>query len=158
MKHLHIALVTVFLILVSKTESRAQSYKNAIGIRVGNFNGLSFKTMTRENRSVDLNLAFNSSSDYSYVRFTGLYEFYSPTELTPGLFWYAGPGASIGSKRNKRLDSSNLLLSVNGVLGLDYKFASDPINLSLDWVPFLEVTPDAALDMGSLGLSIRYTF
>jgi len=51
-------------------------------------------------------------------------------------------------------------LGIMGALGLDYKFADAPINLSLDWVPTFVIGEGAyngfRADMGAL--SVRYTF
>lgn len=180
MKQLIIAFFTIILFLSTGIETKAQSCKHggvrwggtdnsipllncfcakhAVGVRLGIGNGITYKTFIAEHRAVDFSLYFSSGRDYSTFRLTGLYEIHTNTDITPGLLWYYGGGASVGSRRSKRIDTSDTLLSVNGVVGLDYKFERAPINLSLDWQASVEVVPSAKLDLGGLSLAIRYTF
>jgi len=138
--------------------SKAQGYDNAIGGRFGAANGITFKTTLGENKMLDLIANFRSNNNYKYFRVTGLYEVYLPIPEARGLNWYYGGGASIGSVTRKWDDSSDLYLSLDGVLGLDYKFADAPINLSLDWKPAIQLTPDTDFDASGVGLSLRFTF
>jgi hypothetical protein len=52
------------------------------------------------------------------------------------LKWYIGPGAHVGLY--KVLNDAKTYFGVDGVVGLDYKFANLPLNLSLDWQPAFE--------------------
>jgi len=150
---------TAGILLVSTSVTNAQqTYKNALGGRLGTANGITFKTFVDSDRALDFILNFQSKKDYSYFRFTGLYEIHNPINNAPGLRWYYGPGATIGNVRYKPLDQSDLLISIDGVLGLDYKFDGAPINLSLDWKPAIEVTPNTEFNAEGIGLSIRFTF
>ena len=158
MKKIFLSLFTIILFLSTITETKAQSYKHAVGVRLGTGNGVTYKTFIAEHSALDFSLDFSTGGDYSTFRLTGLYEFHADTDITPGLLWYYGGGASVGSRRNKRLDTNDTLLSADGVVGLDYKFERAPINLSLDWQASMEVTPSAKLDLGGLSLSIRYAF
>ncbi len=158
MKQLIIALFTTILFLSVGTETKAQSYKNAIGVRLGACNGLTFKTWLAESRAVDLSLNYIYGSEYSTYCLTGLYEVHMNTNILPHLLWYYGGGGSLGSKRHKNVDNGKLFISIDGVIGLDYKFEKEPINLSLDWKPAVQFAPLALFDGGGLNLSIRYTF
>lgn len=158
MKQLITTLFTVILFLSTRIETQAQTYKHAVGVRLGTGNGVTYKTFIAQHKALDFSLDFSSGSDHSTFRLTGLYEIHSDTGITPGLFWYYGGGASLGARRNKRIDTNDLLLSVDGVIGLDYKFERVPINLALDWQASVELAPSAELDLGGLSLSIRYTF
>ena len=51
-----------------------------------------------------------------------------------------GGGASVGSYKQRDFDS-DLFLSAEGVLGLDYKINGAPLNLTIDWRPRLELNP-----------------
>jgi len=153
--------LTMIATLAIQFSSKAQGYDNAIGGRFGAANGVTFKTTLGENKMLDIIANFRSNNGYKYFRVTGLYEIYNPINDAPGLNWYYGIGGSIGSVKYKYgpyESSSDLYLSVDGVLGLDYKFADAPINLSLDWKPAIQLTPDTDFDASGVGLSLRFTF
>jgi hypothetical protein len=159
MKKLLFTLIAVAgLFTMSATNANAQEYKNAIGGRFGSYNGVSFKTGLNKGAMLELIGNFRSNSGYSWVQLTGLYEVYNPIGGAPGLNWYYGGGASIGSVKTKHTDNSDIYLGANGVLGLDYKFNGAPINLSLDWIPTLRLTPDTDFYSGDIGLGVRFTF
>lgn len=159
MKKIVLLCLTAGIILFAQTESKAQqTYKNAIGGRLGTANGITYKTFISGDRALDFILNFRSNNNYSTFRFTGLYEIHDNINNAPGLRWYYGPGATVGSRKFKSNDNSDLLVSIDGVLGLDYKFDGAPINLALDWKPAIEVTPNTEFDAEGFGLSIRFTF
>ncbi|WP_231464493.1 MULTISPECIES: hypothetical protein [unclassified Pedobacter] len=158
MKKLFTILCCTALFALATTSVKAQDYKNAIGGRFGSYNGVSFKTALSSNTKLELIGNFRSNRNFSWAQLTGLYEVYNPIGGAPGLKWYYGGGASVGSVKNKAFDSSDIYLGLNGVLGLDYKFKGAPINLSLDWIPTLRVTPDTDFYSGDIGLGVRFTF
>ncbi|WP_026897817.1 hypothetical protein [Daejeonella oryzae] len=159
MKKLLLLSITAFIILLSQTESQAQqTYKNALGGRFGEANGVTFKTFVNNQDALDFILNFQSRGNYSYFRLTGLYEVHKPFANAQGLRYYYGAGGTLGQRKDKRNDDSDLLASIDGVLGLDYKFDEAPINVSLDWKPALVVTPYTEFDARGLGLSVRFTF
>jgi hypothetical protein len=143
---------------IGATNANAQSYKNAIGGRFGSANGVSFKTGLNKGAMLELIGNFRSNSGVTYANLTGLYEVYNPINGAEGLNWYYGAGATIGSYKVKHGGGSDVYLSANGVLGLDYKFNGAPINLSLDWVPALQLTPSTGFWGGDVGLGVRFTF
>jgi len=157
--------LTVIALFAIQSSSKAQGYDNAIGIRLGVSNGITFKTTLGENKMLDLIADYRSTDGSKYFRVTGLYEIYNPINNVPGLNWYYGFGASIGSV-NYRYDygyvehdnSRDLYLAAEGVLGLDYKLTGTPIDFSLDWKPALQLAPDAHFDTSGVGLSVRFTF
>jgi len=138
--------------------TKAQGYQNAIGGRFGAANGVTFKTSLGDNKMLDLIANFRSNNSYNYFRVTGLYEVYKPISGAQGLNWYYGGGGSIGAVKYKPNNSNDLYLSLDGVLGLDYKFADAPINISLDWKPAIQLAPDTNFDASGVGLSLRFTF
>lgn len=149
---------TVIATLAMHSTSKAQGYDNAIGGRFGAANGLTFKTTLGDNKMIDIIANFRSTDEYKYFRLTGLYEIYNPINNAPGLNWYYGIGGSIGSAKYRPTNSSDLYLSADGVLGLDYKFADAPINLSLDWKPAIELAPNTNFDGSGVAISLRFTF
>ncbi len=91
-------------------------------------------------------------------RITGLYEIHGNINGAPGLKWYIGPGAHIGFYNNKYGGASSV--GVDGVLGLDYKINTAPINLSLDWQPSFEFGNKYGNGFSGNwgGFAVRYTF
>ncbi|MFA6275853.1 MAG: hypothetical protein WC622_03840 [Pedobacter sp.] len=158
MRKLLFTLITGIAILaMSTSDVKAQAYKNAIGGRFGSANGISFKTGLNKNAMLELIGNFRSNKNVDYLRITGLYEVYNPINGAEGLSWYYGGGGTLGSVKVKGYDG-DLYLGLNGVLGLDYKFNGAPINLSLDWIPTLQLTPDTDFYSGDVGLGVRFTF
>lgn len=158
MKKLLFTLLTgVAIFAMSTSDVKAQDYKNAIGGRFGSYNGISFKTGLNKNAMLELIGNFRSSKNVDYLQLTALYEVYNPIGGAPGLNWYYGGGGSIGTVKFGDNDS-DVSLGLNGVLGLDYKFKGAPINLSLDWIPTLRLTPDTDFYSGDVGLGVRFTF
>lgn len=159
MKKILLLCLTAGVIILSNTKANAQStYKNAIGGRFGEANGITFKTFLSNQAALDVILNFQSRKNYSYFRLTGLYEVHKPIQNAAGLRYYYGAGGSLGSVKYKYVDESNLYASIDGVLGLDYKFDDLPINVSVDWKPAIEIVPDTEFDARGLGLSVRFTF
>jgi hypothetical protein len=153
---------TIFLsfclaLFIAPAVLKAQDYKNAIGVRLGSYNGVNFKTFNTSTTAFDLNLSFRDHASRKDVRFTALYEIHDAIENAGGLKWYYGAGGSIGSWRYANSDDE-FFFSVDGVLGLDYKFSQAPINLALDWRPRLVIAPDTDVNAGDVGLAIRFTF
>jgi len=157
MKKLFLLSLTVGLILFMNSNTQAQSYDNAIGVRLGAYNGLNYKTFLKSNKALDFNLSFRNHDDLKRFIFTGLYEVHNPIENAAGLLWYYGAGGSIGSYKRNNFDG-DLFLSADGVLGLDYKIEGAPLNLAIDWRPRFELTPNSNFRTGDVGLAIRFTF
>ncbi|MGB4397856.1 MAG: hypothetical protein WBJ10_00705 [Daejeonella sp.] len=156
MKKLLLICFTACALLISQSDVQAQTYENAIGVRIGSYNGLNFKTFVNTNKALEFNLAVRSNDDFKRFILTGLYEVHNPINGAPGLLWYYGGGGSIGSYKRRDFEG-DLFLSADGVLGLDYKFDGVPLNLAVDWRPRLELTPDTNFGTGDVGLAIRLT-
>ncbi len=148
---------SVAMLFLAGNRADAQNYNSAIGVRVGSYTGVNFKTFLSANNAVDLNLSVRDKNDYKRIFFTGLYEVHNSIGGAPGLKWYYGAGGTLGSWRYKK-DNGQLFLSVDGVLGLDYKLTGAPLNLALDWRPRFELTPGTDILTDDVGLAIRFTF
>jgi hypothetical protein len=165
MKKLTLLLLTIGFIGLAQQETKAQAlgsnYQNAIGGRFGVANGITFKHFMNDKNALDFILNFRARKNhYSSFRLVGLYEIHAPITNATGLQWYYGIGGGIGSytyKDNSHRDS-DVYLSVDGVLGLDYKFNGAPINIALDWKPSFDISPSQGLDFEGVGLSIRFAF
>jgi hypothetical protein len=152
-----ISLVLVFLAFITISQAQSKSsngstYKNALGVKVWDGGGISFKHFLTDNNALELIGYFWSHG----TRITGLYEIHGPISGASGLKWYIGPGAHVGFYNTKYGDGS--FIGIDGVLGLDYKFRGAPINVSLDWQPSFEFGDNRGFVGSWGGLGIRYTF
>jgi len=100
------------------------------------------------------------------ARIIGLYEIHSDISSVPGLKWYFGPGAHLAFYNSNSAwatppqnNNGGTALGIDGVLGLDYKINSAPINISIDWQPYIEF--GSFKNNGFIGnvggIAIRYT-
>ena len=151
-----IVLVSALLIVsFSKAQKRntdGQSYQTALGVKVWDGGGISFKHFVNGNNALEFIGYFWNRG----TRITGLYEIHGPIKDAEGLKWYIGPGAHIGFYNSKYGNGS--FIGVDGVLGLDYKFNGAPINISLDWQPSFEFGDNRGFAGSWGGLGIRFTF
>jgi hypothetical protein len=156
MKRFLLPCLIMGLMFISASTVTAQ-YKNALGVRLGDAYGITYKTFIQSDRALDFILNIRNRRNDSYVNLTGLYEVHNPINGAAGLQWYYGGGASIGSINYKNDDNrdNDVYLSVDGVLGLDYVIPGSPLNLSLDWKPALVLTPYSGFYERGVGLSIR---
>ena len=76
------------LLLAIATNLSAQSYKTAIGGRVGFFNGISVKHFLDRNNAVEGIMSFR----WDGVVITGLYEWQNPLPNARGFDYYLGLG------------------------------------------------------------------
>ena len=154
-------LFTIFCIAIGCLGASAQSvgtdYKTAAGIKFYP-GGLTVKTFIKPTVAVE-GLGYFYTDGF---RLTGLYEWHYNIEGVEGLKWYVGPGAHLAvfntNWKDKYPGNNPTGIGVDGVLGLDYKFNSIPINLSVDWQPSFNFVGYNYFEGGWGGLAIRYTF
>lgn len=139
---------------------QAQDYTSAIGIRGGWYRGLTFKHFLSDR------LAFEGllMTRYRGINLTALLEIHNSINEVEGLKWYYGGGAHVGYYNSyyyysNGLDNYNMIMGVDGILGLEYTFTDFPFNISLDWKPTFNLFGGDYYFSGDSGaLSIRYTF
>jgi len=151
-------LVLLFVLSVVSVSVNAQgmgkTYKTALGVKVWDGAGISFKTFVAPQNAVEVIGYFWKEG----TRLTGLYEIHGDVEGAPGLKWYIGPGVHIGFYDKKYYQGDRAVAGVDGVLGLDYKINHAPLNLSIDWQPSFEFADNRGFAGSWGGLGIRYTF
>ncbi len=152
-----ILLSFVFVIIVltpasAQTNTNSSDYKTALGAKF--YPGaITFKHFLTQKNAVEiLGYFWNRGS-----RITGLYEIHGDIEGAAGLKWYIGPGAHIAFYNNKYYDGKSYF-GLDGVIGLDYKIRTAPINLSLDWQPSFEFGDGAGFSGNWGGFAVRYVF
>ena len=135
--------------LTSLQSLYAQDYKLALGVRLSNSsptlnNSITAKYFMNTNTALEGLLSFGSRFGLG-----GLYEIHQPLNY-PKLQWYYGAGGYVG------FESNRTYLGPTGVIGLDYKFESIPLNLSIDWKPELDILPKIAFVPDAFGISARF--
>lgn len=152
--------VFVFVIsLLIAANLNAQDYKTSLGIRAGVPVGVTVKHFLSSTNAVEGILA----SRWSGFVITGLWEVEHWTGQYPGLNWYWGAGAHLGTWSegyNPRLNQtySGVVLGADGIIGLDYTFDEIPLNLSLDLMPTINLIGYTGWGGINGALSIRYVF
>ncbi|MFD2864713.1 hypothetical protein [Mucilaginibacter antarcticus] len=156
-------LITAILFL-GASRLQAQDYKWAAGLKFGGYeNGISGKYFIDNATALQGLIGFR---DHGVV-FTGLYENNHTAFEVPELKFYYGFGAHIGSAgqgiyrtfngSDRFYERPQLLLGLDGVVGLEYQIPETPIAVSVDLNPRIEVAKGPFLDLAP-GLGIKYTF
>ena len=142
--------LTIALLVTIVVFGQDGSYKNAIGVRLSSSiptvkNGITYKHFFGNN-AVEGILSFGDGT-----AICGLYEIHKPIAVD-NLQWFIGAGGYVGFSNG----TSNL--GAAGIVGLDYKFANIPLNLSLDWKPELNIISKIGFAAEGVGFSARFTF
>lgn len=136
-------------VVAQNSTSNSNDYKTAVGIKVWNGGGANLKTFLSEKTALEFTGFFYNRG----TRITGLYELHGELNTEGNLRWYLGGGAHVS------LYKGYTGVGIDGVIGLDYKVPTAPLNIALDWQPAVE------LGSGSYngfygnwgGLAIRFT-
>lgn len=136
----------------AQSNSNSSDYTTALGVKF--YPGaVTLKHFVSEKNALEfLGYFWNRGT-----RITGLYEIHNNIPGAPGLKWYFGPGAHVNFYNNKYYEGRTAV-GLDGVLGLDYKIRSAPINLSLDWQPSFEFGDNSDFIGNWGGFAIRYVF
>ena len=140
----------LFLLLFAGSDVQAQDYRFGVGIRLSNAtptlnNSITGKYFITEKSAVEGIVSFGSRFGLG-----GLLEIYKSFSVQ-GLSWFYGGGAYVG------FEDGDTYLGPTGILGMDYKFANVPINVSVDWKPELDIIPDINFVPDAFAVSVRFT-
>ena len=138
-------LVMATLLVATLTVS-AQEYNWAVGVRVGEFSGITAKKNNGSNA-----LEFSASLSQAGLTADGVYLLQQPV-ITDGFHAYYGGGAYVG------LYSNALALGAEAVVGLEYQIPSLPMAVSLDYRPAINVVPAVGFNFYNFGLGVKYCF
>lgn len=148
--------------------------QHAVGLRFGSSSGITYRYTLAEDRAVEGILSLQSNSKTSRFRLGGLYQYHKP--LSGDFSWYYGFGGSLGSIKYKSVSvqtqneqgqtiptrtdpTSELILSVDGVVGVEYNIPSAPLAISLDVKPYFDFLQESSIRIfDPIGFSIRYKF
>ena len=139
----------------------AQDYQTGVGLRLGVSNGLTVKHFISDRAALEGIL----HTRWRGLLITGLYEVHQGIDGVRGLIWFYGGGAHIGSWNGGRGNpswASNhrgfTVFGLDAIVGLDYKFDTAPINLSLDYKPAFNLSNNVGFWGDEVALSVRFTF
>ena len=159
----------VLLLLASSITTNAQNYKMSVGARLGSPISASFKLFVSDANAVEVFANYRSDKvstiygnyGWSWFGVGASYQMHADLDIMDGLQWYYGAGVSAlyydygDSGYYDNYD--NISFGLQGNLGLDYKFANAPVNLSLDWVPTYYINGFInGFGAGYGALSVRY--
>lgn len=133
--------------------SNAQStYTSSVGVKFSP-GTITYKHFIADRYALEGLAVFNRFG----TRFGGLFEIHKQLEAVEGLNWYFGPGTHLSFFNSK--SGGSVTVGIDGVVGLDYKFPRLPLNLSLDWQPYLQFGNyyGNGFEGNSGGIAIRYT-
>lgn len=143
------------------TTLSAQGYKTALGVRLSSSpamvgNSISFKHFLNEKTAVEALFSFGDP-----LALGALVEVNKPIG-TSGIQWFCGGGGYLGFVKTynptKNINETDVNFGAMGIIGLDYKFAAIPLNLSLDWKPELNIIDDINFEPAAIGFTARFTF
>lgn len=141
----------------------SQEYKSAIGLRLGIPLSVTYKTFLNEKAALEFVAGYRNNTYWKYIDLGGYYEYHMPFPNVQGLKWYFGGGVNVFIwsyddvyYANNNYKSTNF--GIAGCIGLDYKFADMPLNLSVDWIPTFFISSDiySGFNGGQGALAVRY--
>jgi hypothetical protein len=162
MKKLILLAAFAFGAVVFNDAQAQQISKNALGLRVGENNGVgtevSYQRALGDNNRLELDLGWRNTRKYDAIKLVGIYQWL--WNIEGGFNWYAGVGAGLGSDYDEFDDDHDGLFAlIAGDIGIEYNF-DFPLLLSLDLRP--EITFSDYINRKDLGpdiaLGIRYQF
>lgn len=150
MKKLLLLFLVPFSFSLTTKAQDESTYKNAIGVRLGSSipaikSGITYKHFIGNNALEGI-LSFGDG-----VGICGLYEIHKPL-ATENLQWLIGFGGYVA------FNNSGSNVGAAGIIGLDYKFANIPLNLTVDWKPELNIITKVGFEASGVGFSARFTF
>jgi hypothetical protein len=147
-----IGIILVLLVLTaSLNRLSAQDYTLGLGLRFSTpaptiSNSVSVKYFMNDRAALEGLVSWGSRFGIG-----GLYEIHQLIGGIPSLNWFYGGGAYVG------FEDSKVYSGPTGIIGIDYKFQNAPVNLTLDWKPELDISPDINFVPDVFALSIRFT-
>ncbi len=155
-----ISLGLLLFALGSRPASAQYSYELGVGVKIGSpWASITAKYFLGDQSAVE---GLGALGPFG-LGLTGLYEYHLYFSSAPGWRWYFGGGGHLATGRsgyyNPYADGyyAKMLIGVDGVIGLEYKFEKYPFCLSLDVIPLLNLN-DGLSGWWNAGLSVRYTF
>ncbi len=153
------ALVAAIFLMLITLQANSQDKNWGIGIRLGDPTGISAKKYL--GASNGLELALGGNIEGRGLQFLVHYLFHFPINNAPGLDWYYGFGAQIEDDHRDDHDrgrDDETEFGADGVLGLEYTFASGRLSAYVDGILFVELIDDPFDLELDAGIGLRFNF
>jgi hypothetical protein len=147
-------LLFIFIFCIS---AHSQDKGFGLGIIIGEPTGISLKAWMSKTSAVDAGLAWSFVNEGSaHIHVDYLHHIYDVIKIESGkLPLYVGIGGRIKIKNNKGNNDNRVGIRIP--LGIDYMFASAPVDIFLEIAPILDLTPETKISVNG-GLGFRYFF
>jgi hypothetical protein len=146
----------LFLLFTILSVSASAQYKYAVGIRLDDSEGITFKNNNPKGISVEGILSGFGNG----LKGTVLAEWKQKAFTTGSFQWFYGVGGHVGSVnsrfRKKDYYQGYRQVGLDGILGLEYTFKEVPMNLSIDWKPEFNFINYPGLYLATFGFSARF--
>ncbi len=157
-------LVVTLISFTTILSAQVNGYKTGIGLRGGFTSGLTIKHFVTKTAAIEGIIG----TRYNGVSLTGLYEWHTGRALeASGLAFEYGFGARAGfyngkyyQERNSNFyysDRNYSVISLVGIVGLEYKFKGAPITLGFDVLPYIDLSYQGNNYFDG-SVALRYTF
>ncbi len=162
MKVSFLALMLLGSLLALSTYAQAQSYRTAVGLRLGAPTAVSLKRYVGEQSAFEIQVGSRRLFDVRLFTISPSFQLHQSLNLSQPVLsdmkWYWGLGGSILFVNVDGGFSSNPFYSVDAYVGLEYTFDDIPLSLTVDWVPrvFLGELRPANFGLGYGALGVRY--
>lgn len=159
-------LIALFVLIggLTLTANAQNDYDQAIGLRGGPANGITYKKALGEGTYLEA----MASLRWGGFIVTGLYEITQNLDTqSPRFNWYYGFGGHVGFwsgyyNNNLWFDEDRnefMVVGADGIIGIEYTFEEAPINISADWKPVINlIGADNFAGFNSGAISVRYVF
>jgi len=149
----------LFVLLFISTYAQGQNYEKAIGLRLGLYNGLSYKQFITAQTALEGIV----ETRWHGWEITGLMEFHNELDQNGELTWFYGYGAHLGFYNSvyTNWDGTNedyLVIGIDGIIGIEYQFDNIPLAISLDWKPYINILGYSRFYGDGGGLTLKYIF
>ena len=170
MTSIRLFVLTLLICAFAAGNLQAQGYEKAVGLRLGYPVSATYKMFLNDsNNAIEAFVGYRSDKvlgfGWSWINVGAGYQVHNDlSSVTEGLQWYYGGGASVyfwsfDDGFSDFADESSLAFGILGFLGLDYKFANAPVNISIDWVPSIFLNGyGSGFGADNGALAVRYTF
>ena len=142
-------LAAIVLVMLGST-AKAQVDGFGLGLIFGNPTGISAKYFMNEKNAIDGALAWSLNGDWMQIHADYLWHFYVIDVSKGEMPFYVGAGAKFGI-------GDDFHLGVRIPLGIAYHFENAPLDIFLEIVPGMDLTPDTDFELDG-GIGIRYYF